>query len=164
MGPAHRPPNSLPAATLCHGRWLWQLCRGAIVCRRCIIFRCIICSCIHHRLVSHRCCIDDDRAVLAHRVARGQSAAAAVANETIDGHPTEKYRITITYQDQETQEGFIWNATDLDGMTIRSEVDNATVKMTSTLTNIVMGTPAADLFEVPMDYTETTNFLELVME
>lgn len=87
-----------------------------------------------------------------------------VANETIDGHPAEKYRITITYQDQETQEGFIWNATDLDGMTIRSEVDNATVKMTSTLTNIVMGTPAADLFEVPMDYTETTNFLELVME
>jgi len=87
-----------------------------------------------------------------------------VANETIDGHPTEKYRITITYQDQETQEGFIWNATDLDGMTIRSEVDNATVKMTSTLTNIVMGTPAADLFEVPMDYTETSNFLEIVME
>jgi len=87
-----------------------------------------------------------------------------VANETIDGHPTEKYRITITYQDQETQEGFIWNATDLDGMTIRSEIDNATVKMTSTLTNIVMGTPAADLFEVPMDYTETSNFLEIVME
>ena len=43
-----------------------------------------------------------------------------VANETIDGHPTEKYRITISYQDQDSQEGFIWNATDLGGMTIKS--------------------------------------------
>ena len=91
-------------------------------------------------------------------------AKTFVTKETIDGHPTEKYRITITYQGQEKQEGFIWNATDLDGMTIRSEIDNATVKMTSTLTNIVMGTPPADLFEVPGDYTETSNFLEIVME
>ncbi len=87
-----------------------------------------------------------------------------VANETIDGHPTEKYRITVTYQGQETQQGLIWNATDLGGMTIRSEIDNATVKMTSTLTGIVMGTPPADLFEVPGDFTETSNFLEIVME
>ena len=49
-------------------------------------------------------------------------------------------------------------------MTIRSEIDNATVKMTSTLTDIVMGAPPADLFEVPADYTETSNFLEIVME
>ena len=87
-----------------------------------------------------------------------------VANETIDGHPTEKYRITVSYQDQDTQEGFIWNATDLGGMTIKSEIDNANFKMTSTLTDIVMGTPLARLFEVPVDYTETSNFLEIVME
>ncbi len=49
-------------------------------------------------------------------------------------------------------------------MTIKSEIDNATVKMTSTLTDIVMGTPMAGLFEVPTDYTETSNFLEIVME
>ena len=91
-------------------------------------------------------------------------AKTFVGKETIDGHPTEKYRITVTYQGQDTQEGFVWNATDLDGMTIRSEIDNATAKMTSTLTGIVMGTPPADLFEVPADYTETSNFLEIVME
>jgi hypothetical protein len=87
-----------------------------------------------------------------------------VGKETIDGHPTEKYEISVSYQGQDTQTGFIWNATDLDGMTIRSEFDNPAVKMTSTLTNIVMGTPPADLFELPMDYTETDNFLEIVME
>ncbi len=87
-----------------------------------------------------------------------------VAKETIDGHPTEKYKITISYQGQEAQQGFIWNAMDLDGMTIRSEIDNATVKMTSTLRGIVMGTPPAGLFEVPAGYMETDNFLEIVME
>jgi hypothetical protein len=96
--------------------------------------------------------------------AEPEVAKTFVADETIDGHPTKKYRITITYQGQEKQEGFIWNATDLDDMTIRSEIDNATVKMTSTLTGIVMGTPPADLFNVPGDYTETSNFLEIVME
>ena len=49
-------------------------------------------------------------------------------------------------------------------MTIRSEIDNENFKMTSTLTGIVMGTPPADLFDVPEDYTETSNFLEIVME
>ena len=87
-----------------------------------------------------------------------------VADETVDGHPTKKYRITISYPGQEKQEGYIWDATDLDGMTIRSEIDNETVKMTSTLTGIVMGPPPAALFEVPGDYTETSNFLEIVME
>ena len=87
-----------------------------------------------------------------------------VADETVDGHPTKKYRITISYPGQEKQEGFIWDASDLDGMTIRSEIDNETVKMTSTLTGIVMGPPPAALFEVPGDYTETSNFLEIVME
>lgn len=87
-----------------------------------------------------------------------------VADETVEGHPTKKYRITISYPGQEKQEGFIWDATDLDGMTIRSEIDNETVKMTSTLTGIVMGPPPAALFEVPGDYTETSNFLEIVME
>ena len=87
-----------------------------------------------------------------------------VANETIDGHPTKKYRVTIRYKGQEKQEGFIWDATDLDDMTIRSEIENETFKMTSTLTGIIMGAPPAPLFEVPGDYTETRNFLEIVME
>ncbi len=87
-----------------------------------------------------------------------------IGKETIDGHPTEKYEIVVTYQDQDTQTGYIWNATDLGGMTIRSEFDNAAVRVTSTLTQIVMGTPSAELFEIPADYTETDNFMEIIAE
>jgi hypothetical protein len=87
-----------------------------------------------------------------------------IGNETIDGHPTEKYEVVVSYEGQDTQTGYIWNATDLGGMTIRSEFDNPAVRVTSTLTQIVMGTPSADLFEIPMDYTETDNFMEIIAE
>jgi len=87
-----------------------------------------------------------------------------IGNETIDGHPTEKYEVMVSYEGQDTQTGYIWNATDLGGMTIRSEFDNQAVRVTSTLTQIVMGTPSADLFDIPMDYTETDNFMEILAE
>jgi hypothetical protein len=87
-----------------------------------------------------------------------------VGNEVIDGHPTEKYAISISYQDEDVQEGFIWNATDLDGMTIKSEIENESVKSTTRLTNIDLSTPAEALFDIPADFTETDNFMELMME
>jgi len=87
-----------------------------------------------------------------------------IGNETIDGHSTEKYEVAVSYAGQDTQTGTIWNATDLGGMTIRSEFDNPAVRVTSTLTQIVLGTPSADLFEIPVDYTETDNFMEIIAE
>jgi hypothetical protein len=86
-----------------------------------------------------------------------------VGNEVIDGHPTEKYAISISYKNEGVQEGFIWNATDLDGMTIKSEIENPRVKSTTLLKNIDLSTPAAALFEVPADFAETKNFMELMM-
>jgi hypothetical protein len=87
-----------------------------------------------------------------------------VGNEVVDGHPTEKYAISISYQDEGIQEGFVWNATDLDGMTIKSEFENASVKSTTLLTNIDLSTPAATLFDIPTDFTETDNFMELMTQ
>jgi hypothetical protein len=86
-----------------------------------------------------------------------------VGNEVIDGHPTEKYAISISYQDEDVQEGFVWNATDLDGMTIKSEFDNPEVTSTTLLTNIDLSTPADAVFVVPAGFTETENFMELMM-
>lgn len=87
-----------------------------------------------------------------------------VGNETIDKHPTDKYKVKITYKNGESQEGFIWNATDLDGMTIKSEVENKDYRITTELKSIVPKTPAASLFEIPAGYTEAKGFMELMME
>jgi hypothetical protein len=85
-----------------------------------------------------------------------------VGDERIGGHPTEKFKVKITYKDGKTQEGFMWNATDLGGMTIKSEVENKDYKMTTELRNIVLQTPRASLFEIPAGYTEAMGFMELM--
>ena len=86
-----------------------------------------------------------------------------VGSETIDGHPCDKYKVVITYKSEKPQEGFIWNAKDLGGMTIRSEVENKDFKMTTDLKNIVLKSSPASVFEIPQGYIESKNFMELMM-
>jgi hypothetical protein len=86
-----------------------------------------------------------------------------VGSETIDGHPCDKYKVVITYKNEKPQEGFIWNARDLGGMTIRSEVENKDYKMTTDLKNIVLKSSPASVFEIPQGYTQAKDFMELML-
>jgi hypothetical protein len=86
-----------------------------------------------------------------------------VGSETIDGHPTDKFKVRIIQKDDKVSEGFMWNARDLDGMTIKTETENNDFKMTTELKNIVLKRPAATLFEIPSGYTEAKDFMELMM-
>ncbi len=85
-----------------------------------------------------------------------------LGNEVVAKHPTEKFKVKITYKDGKVDEGVIWNATDLGGMTIMSEVENKDVKATTELRNIVLKTPPASLFEIPAGYTEAQGFMDLM--
>ncbi len=87
-----------------------------------------------------------------------------VGSEAIDGHPTEKFKIKITYKNAMTQQGYIWNATDLDGMTIKSEIEDETMKYTSQFKNIVLKTPSKNLFVIPTGFTEASGFMELMLD
>lgn len=84
-----------------------------------------------------------------------------VGSENIGMHQTDKFKVRIIYKGGRVDEGFIWNARDLDGMTIRSEVENKDCKTTTELRNIIMKTPDASLFEIPAGYTEAKSFMEL---
>jgi len=86
-----------------------------------------------------------------------------VGSETIDGHPCDKFKVVITYKSEKPQEGFIWNARDLGGMTIRSEVENKDFKMTTDLKNIVLKSSPASVFDIPQGYTESKDFMEIMM-
>ncbi len=86
-----------------------------------------------------------------------------VGSEAIDGHPCDKYKVVITTKDGTTQEGFIWNAKDLGGMTIRSEVENKDFKMTTELKKVVLKSSPASVFEIPQGYTEAKSFAEIMM-
>jgi hypothetical protein len=85
-----------------------------------------------------------------------------VGRERIGRHPTDKYKVRITYKDGRIEEGFIWNAEDLNDMTIKSEVENKDHKVTTELRNIVLQTPPAALFEIPAGYSEARGFMDLM--
>ena len=86
-----------------------------------------------------------------------------VGSELIDGHPTDKFKVRIIHKDDKVYEGFMWNARDLDGMTIKTETENSDFKMTTELKHIVLKRPEASLFEIPSGYTEAKDFMELMM-
>lgn len=84
--------------------------------------------------------------------------------ETVDGHPTDKYKVKIIYKNGTVDEGYIWNARDLDEMTIKSDVENKDARVTMDLKNIVLKKPSPSLFEIPADYIEAQGFMDLLME
>jgi hypothetical protein len=86
-----------------------------------------------------------------------------VGSETIDGHPCDKFKVTVTYRNGMAEEGFIWNARDLGGMTIRSEMENKDVKVTTDLRNIVLKASPPPVFEIPAGYTQAKNVMELMV-
>jgi len=89
-----------------------------------------------------------------------------VGKEVIDGHPTIKYKVQVSFEgeDASPQEGFVWRATDLGDMMIKSEMENETIRFSTLLKNIVLKTPSEALFQVPEGYVESKNFMEIVME
>jgi hypothetical protein len=87
---------------------------------------------------------------------------AKVGSEVIGKYPTDKFKVRIIYKDGRVEEGFIWNAKDLDGMTIKSEVENKDYKVTTEVRNIILKIPSAELFEIPAGYTEAKGYMDLM--
>ena len=69
-----------------------------------------------------------------------------VGKETIDGHPTKKYKVKVTV-DGKTREHFQWRATDLDGFPIRTAAVDGSYEQR--FTKVELKTPDAALFEKP---------------
>lgn len=69
-----------------------------------------------------------------------------VGTETIDGHPTQKYKMRTTV-DGKTREHYQWRATDLGGFPIRTAAVDGSYEQR--FTKIVLKTPDASLFSKP---------------
>jgi hypothetical protein len=85
-----------------------------------------------------------------------------VGSETLEKYRTDKYKVRIMYKDGKVEEGFVWNARELKGMTIRGEVENNDYRTTTELRSIVLKTPPASLFEIPDGYGEAKSFMEVI--
>lgn len=87
-----------------------------------------------------------------------------IGSETIDGHPCDKYQVKITYKDGNTEEGYLWEAKDIDRFVIRAEMENKDAKTVVEMKNIRLGSPPRNLFEVPQGYVKAANMMEIFME
>ena len=94
-----------------------------------------------------------------------------LGSETVDGHPCVKSEMTFYHKDTPTQKfkGTIWEAQDLGGMPIRTEIiveamqkAGGSGKMVSEMKEIKVGGATASMFEVPKDYKKVNSMPELM--
>jgi hypothetical protein len=94
-----------------------------------------------------------------------------LGSETVDGHPCVKSEVTYYHKDTPTQKfkGTIWEAQDLGGLPIRTEIiveamqkAGGSGKMVSEMKEIKVGGATASMFEVPKDYKKVNSMPELM--
>jgi Domain of unknown function (DUF4412) len=73
-----------------------------------------------------------------------------IGNETVEGHATKKYHVTIFRDGQKENSGFLWEASDLQNFPVkyRSEDGETTILWK----NISFGSIPESLFELPKGY------------
>jgi len=86
-----------------------------------------------------------------------------VGTETINGHPTVKYSLEMTQADGTQCTGYLWNATDLDNMTIKTYQESNGIKATMLMTEIKLGSPPAAWFEIPEGFAKSESMCGMVL-
>ncbi len=75
--------------------------------------------------------------------------------ETVDGHPCIKWKVTLTHPDGKQDTYYAWSATDLKDLVIKQEFETTPGQTyVMQLTNITIGDPAKETFEIPAGYTK----------
>lgn len=82
------------------------------------------------------------------RASMGTVEEEVLGEETIDGHPTKKVRITADVEG-ETHTSLLWKATDLKDLPIRMAAEDGSFEMN--YKNVVLGEPDAKLVTPPAD-------------
>ncbi|MBI5586000.1 MAG: hypothetical protein HY892_19485 [Deltaproteobacteria bacterium] len=94
-----------------------------------------------------------------------------IGSETIDGHPSTKSEMTFYHKDTPNQKhhGTVWEAQDLGGLPIRTEMVVPEMKkaggggkMVMELKDVKVGAATASMFEVPKDYKKVNSMQELM--
>jgi Domain of unknown function (DUF4412) len=87
---------------------------------------------------------------------------ASLGKETVDGHPCEKNKVTMTDDKGQKQEATVWNASDLKDFPVKMQMveDGNTINMH--YTDIKIGKPDASKFEVPTGMTKYNSAQQLM--
>ena len=86
-----------------------------------------------------------------------------VGSESVDGHPCDKYRVTVTQPNGRQVELFTWQATDMNDFPIKSEMTNNQGEVTIHFTDINQAKPDASLFALPSGYKGYDSMQQMMM-
>ncbi|MBN2223742.1 MAG: hypothetical protein JW765_03610 [Deltaproteobacteria bacterium] len=76
-----------------------------------------------------------------------------IGEETVDGHPCIKWKVTTTMPDGKTFVYYSWGAQDLDNFAIKKEFETVPGEsMVIEYSNVVLGKPDSSVFEIPAGY------------
>jgi hypothetical protein len=86
-----------------------------------------------------------------------------LGKETIDGHPCEKKKVTVSGTGGEKHEAIVWNATDMRNFPVKMEMKQAAVTTVMAYSNVKFDKPDAKLFEPPTGF-EKYDSVEKMMQ
>jgi hypothetical protein len=87
---------------------------------------------------------------------------ASLGKETIDGHPCEKNKVTITSDNGEKHVVLVWNATDLRDFPVQMQIDDNGSTIVMKYTDVKFEKPDGKLFEPPAGFTKYSNMQALM--
>jgi len=87
---------------------------------------------------------------------------APLGQETIDGHPCVKNRVTMTDEQGQNLEFIVWSAGDLKDFPLQAQVNDAGANVVILYKNVQFARPDAKQFDAPAGYTRHTGFVELM--
>lgn len=85
-----------------------------------------------------------------------------LGNETVDGHPCKKNKLTVTGPNAEKHEAIVWNATDLRNFPVKMEMKQEGVATVMKYTDVKFDKPEAKLFEPPAGFEKYDSMQQLM--
>jgi len=77
-----------------------------------------------------------------------------IGEDKIDGQQCNKYKVRVTYGDGWIQDGFIWEAKNLNGLVVKVDLNDKDARIIMELKDVSFKTPTVAIFEVPEGYTK----------
>lgn len=87
-----------------------------------------------------------------------------LGKETVDGHPTTKYKVVMKDDQGKEQEATIWSASDLKNFPLKVQVNNDNTPSTITFSDVKLAKPDASLFEPPSDFQRYNDVQTMMRE
>lgn len=107
---------------------------------------------VYPGLKSYAVMPDPERSAEAQAAADADLKRTEIGKETVDGHPTTKYKVVLKDDDGKEYESTVWEATDMKNFPIKIETINEGMPSTVTFKNVKLEKPEESLFSPPADF------------